>query len=313
VDTPSAVLRYRHARKACRVEAPGARLRFDASDPECARFATPLSVIVTTRPDLPGLRATQKGKAVPVRRLGVGRWSVTADPTRGDVALAGSAKAEPLAAAVPLPPRPAPVSSVCEIEATEGPGGALSLDDFQQPVDTAFQQATADAYNPSRWSWYPPKASVERVSDGDETRLRYAGGGFGAWSGLTYLFTSRDVIGFCFDASRHQGIRFRIRGHVDGAVEEFAGRVFVSLVTAETRPRTFGGDLDGQGGHFHHVVPLSPEWQTIEIPWSAFRRPTWGDTVALEAPALAKLQAIDWGVADSATGFTIDLDDLALY
>jgi hypothetical protein len=49
------------------------------------------------------------------------------------------------------------------------------------------------------------------------------------------------------------------------------------------------------------------------VPWSAFARPTWGVTAALEVSALRKLQAFDWGVADEISSFEIDLDDVALY
>ena len=41
---PSAVLRYRHAREKCRASVAGDEVRFDASDPECVRYATPLSI-----------------------------------------------------------------------------------------------------------------------------------------------------------------------------------------------------------------------------------------------------------------------------
>ena len=48
--------------------------------------------------------------------------------------------------------------------------------------------------------------------------------------------------------------------------------------TAETQSQQWGGDLDGQGGHFNYQVSISSSWQTVEIPWTSFNTPTWGDT-----------------------------------
>jgi hypothetical protein len=89
--------------------------------------------------------------------------------------------------------------------------------------------------------------------------------------------------------------------------------VIVSLVTAETQSRAYGGDLQGEGGHFHVVLPVTPEWQTVELPWSRFAAPNWGATVGLRSPALTKLQGFDWLVTDQAKRFEVDLDDIELY
>src|SRR5206468_702838 len=116
-DTPSAVLRYRHARTSCHASVAEARIAFDASDPECARFATPISVVVATRADLPGLRAVQQGRPVSVLRLRAGEFSVTADPTRGDVMLSGcNAPGPSVDERAPVPPRPKAAASVCAFE-----------------------------------------------------------------------------------------------------------------------------------------------------------------------------------------------------
>ena len=85
IDTPSTIINYRHARTACAVSAAGDRLAFDLSNPDCSRFATPLSVVVAARADLPQMTARQQGESVPVRALGGGRFVVTADPARGEV------------------------------------------------------------------------------------------------------------------------------------------------------------------------------------------------------------------------------------
>jgi hypothetical protein len=44
-----------------------------------------------------------------------------------------------------------------------------------------------------------------------------------------------------------------------------------------------------------------------------FNKPTWGATMNLAAPALTKLQAIDWGVSNLATTFELYLDDIELF
>jgi hypothetical protein len=89
--------------------------------------------------------------------------------------------------------------------------------------------------------------------------------------------------------------------------------VIVSIVTAETQSRKYGGDLDGEGGHFHEVVPITSSWTTVSVPWSGLDRPTWGETATLTEVAKGKLQAIDWGVSNMASSFEIFIDDVELY
>jgi peptidoglycan/xylan/chitin deacetylase (PgdA/CDA1 family) len=305
-DTPSAIIRYRHARRSCRAAIQDAYVVFDPSAPECIRFATPISVVVASRADLPGLKATQRGAAVPVLRLGPGRFSVTADPTRGPVALAGCGEAgRTVDTTVSLTPRPQPARSVCEVETVRG-ADARMLDDFER------RSPEFDAGDLPGWTFYPGAAALTRQAEGAAVLGRFAGRALGTWSGATFVFSGPDGAGACYDARAHTGLRFRLRGRVESP-DELSGKAVVSLVTAETRAQVFGGDLKGEGGHFHALVNVTPDWQTVEIPWSALRKPTWGDTVGLEAPALGKLQAVDWGVTASATAFELDLDDIELY
>jgi peptidoglycan/xylan/chitin deacetylase (PgdA/CDA1 family) len=305
-DTPSAIIRYRHARSACRAAIEDARIVFDASAPDCVSFATPISVVVGTRADLPGLTATQQGAAVPVLLLGPGQFSVTADPTRGAVDLAGCETPGPAVdVTAVLSARPKPAGSVCDVEPVTV-ADAGKLEDFER---TGPQFDAADLPN---WSSYPGGAVVTRVAEGATVFGRFAGRELAVWSGMTFLLAGRDLGGICYDARARQGLRFRVRGRVESP-DDLSGKVFVSLVTAATRPQAFGGDLQGEGGHFHALVTVTPEWHTVEIPWSAFERPTWGATVDLEAPALAQLQAIDWGITGAATAFELDLDDVELY
>jgi peptidoglycan/xylan/chitin deacetylase (PgdA/CDA1 family) len=304
-DTPSAVLRYRHARTACRAAVDGERIVFDASAPECVRYSTPLSVIVTTRADLPGLRATQRGKVVPVLGLGPGEFSVTADPTAGDVRLSGSETPSPAVdTAAVVPGRPRPASSICEL-ATEPALG--KVDNFERPGP----QPEVVANDLPNWSPYPKSASMVRVMEGDNALGRFTGRALGAWSGATFLFAGRENVG-CFDATPYTGVRFRMRGRVE-APDEMAGLVIVSVISAETRPRIYGGELLGTGSHFHATLTVTPEWKTFELPFGTLDPPSWGDTASLTALAVKKLQALDWGVANTVTQFEIDLDDVELY
>jgi hypothetical protein len=163
------------------------------------------------------------------------------------------------------------------------------------------------------WSWYPvDRISAGIVEDDSNRALAFSGSELGAFAGATLAFLGGNGGGACYDASLYEGIRFRIRGSAQSP-DALDGKVVISLITAETRPRRFGGDLDGEGGHFSAQVTLTSEWQTVSLSWSDFATPTWGSTLTLSEPALTKLQAIDWGVSNLATGFDVQLDDVALY
>jgi peptidoglycan/xylan/chitin deacetylase (PgdA/CDA1 family) len=313
--TPSEVIRYRHARTACGASVASDTITFDTSNPDCAKFATPISVIVTTAEDLPRIDATQGGETLRTRKLGPNRFSVNADPTRGDVTLAGcSNPGYEVDPGLALTPKPTPAESVCLIETVTGTGSPGQMDDLERPP-AEFQVLPNPAQGDGRtgsWSWYPQLASVSMQDDGGNGVLRYAGNGLGAWSGVTLAFLGGNGAGSCYDGTAYQGIRFRIRGTAPGT-DELSGKVVVSLVTAETQSRNYGGDLVGEGGHFHKVVTLSPTWQTVSIAWTELDRPTWGATASLLSVAKTKLQAIDWGVSNATTAFEIQIDDVEMY
>jgi hypothetical protein len=142
--------------------------------------------------------------------------------------------------------------------------------------------------------------------------MRFSGNALKAWSGASYMFTGRDNAGICYDVTAHTGVRFKIRGAVESS-DEFAGKVFLSLITSETRAQVYGGDLEGGGGHFNFVLDVSRDWRKVEVPWSSFARPTWGDTAKLETPALRRVQGFDWAISSTAARFEVDFDDLELY
>ncbi len=317
-STTSAIVRYRRARQACPAALAGATVAFDLSNPDCPRYATPLSVVVRTERDVPGLAALQAGRPVFTRKLGPGRFSVTADPTAGQVDLAGCTTASVgVDPSVALPRKPAPATSVCVLESVRGPGGRASLmDDFERGPEL-LQLLPNPGQRDGRdgtWSWYPPATVAATIlQEGSNRLLRYAAQGLGGSAGVALAFLGGSGAGSCYDATAYRGLRFRIRGSASSDSPAAAGKVIVSLVTAETQSLRYGGDLRGSGGHFHAEVPVSREWRQVSLTWERFRPPTWGDTAAMTRLALGKLQAIDWGISREVSTFQIDLDDIELF
>lgn len=312
---PSDVIRYRHARTACGASVSGTTITYDTSNPECTEFATPISVVVSTANDVPGLEATQGGEPVRVRKIGANTFAVTADPTLGSVELSGCAsEGLGVGEGAPPPAKPSPADSVCDIQTVVGSGSPGLMDDLERPPEELQilpNPAQGDGRDGS-WSWYPQNVEVGIVDDGGNGVLRYAGDALDAWSGLTLAFLGGNGAGTCYDASAYTGLRFRIRGNVS-TPDELNGKVILSMVTAETQTQVFGGDLDGMGGHFNLQIDVPADWTTVEVPFSMFNVPVWGDTTGLNALALGKLQAIDWGVANTASTFEIWVDDIELY
>jgi peptidoglycan/xylan/chitin deacetylase (PgdA/CDA1 family) len=312
---PSTIVRYRHARTACKASVSGDMITFDTSNPECTKYATPISVIVKSASDVPRVDGTQGDATVVSRKLGPNRFSITADPTKGPVALSAcSNHGHEIDPGISVPPRPMPAKSVCEIETVAGNGSSGKMDNLER--DAGQLQVLP---NPSQadnrtgtWSWYPQAAQVSIDADGANKALHYRGTALAAWTGTTLAFLGGNGAGTCYDASKYTGIRFRIKGSV-AATDELNGKVIVSLVTAETQSRDFGGDLVGTGGHFNKVVPITSGWTTVSITFAELNKPTWGATTMLTAVAKGKLQAIDWGVTDKASAFDIWLDDIELY
>ncbi len=153
---------------------------------------------------------------------------------------------------------------------------------------------------------------MEMVEDDGDTALYYGTSGLGAWTGVTQAFLGGNGSGTCYDAGAYQGLRFSIKGKVTSS-DSLNNRVIVSLVTAETQAKTYGGDLDGQGGHFHAIVSLTEDWQTVELRFDQLSSPTWGDSLGLPSLATGKLQAIDWGVTNAASSSDIYIDDIELF
>jgi hypothetical protein len=90
VDTPSTVVRYRFARQHCGLPTPdGYKVSFAMPSADCTRYATSLTVIVTTATDAPSLLGMQNGKMLETKRIAEKRFSVEIDPTQGPAALGG--------------------------------------------------------------------------------------------------------------------------------------------------------------------------------------------------------------------------------
>ncbi|MCA9640543.1 MAG: polysaccharide deacetylase family protein [Myxococcales bacterium] len=312
--TPSTVVRYRHARSACKASLSGNTLTYDATASDCQQFATPVSAIVKTGNDVASLQALQGGTAIETRKLGPSTFSVTADPTLGDVELAGCAVDGPTVSSQSIPTKPEPAASVCDLQQVIGSGSPGNMDDLERD-STEFQVLPNPSQGDGRdgtWSWYPQNVDVQLYADGTNHVLRYAGSNLGAWTGVTLAFLGGNGAGACYDGSAYQGLRFKIKGSVNTS-DELNGKAIVSLVTAETQTRVYGGDLNGEGGHFNKQIAVTSAWQTVEIRWSDFDKPTWGPTTALSAVAVKKLQAIDWGISDKATAFELFIDDVELF
>lgn len=312
---PSTVLRYRRARQACSARLTQDTLEFDSSAEECRTYATPLSAIVTTERDVGRIDALQNGRPVAARKLGPRTYSITADPTAGDVTLTGCANpGAELAHDLALPDKPQPAASVCEIERVAGTGAPGRMDDLERPANQLKvlpNPGQADARTGS-WSWYPPSAVGAISEDGDNHVLRFSGGNQARWSGIALAFLGGNGAGACYDASAYTGLRFRIRGSVASA-DDLDGQVVLSLITADTQSRRRGGDLDGEGGHFQTRVEVTADWREVSVAWSDLQPPEWGVTRDRTVFAVDKLQAIDWGISDMASEFAIEIDDIELF
>ena len=316
-DNPSTVIRYRHARTSCTASVSGSTITFGTSSPDCTRFHTPVSVIVSTGNDVQSIAATQGGSALKTRKLSANTFSVNADPTLGDVTLAGCSDPGPTVnPSATLPPKPQPADSVCDLRTVVGDGSDGTMDDLERDnaeVQIFPNPAQKDGRDGS-WSWYPGGVGVEIVEDGGSRAMKYSGNSLGAWSGITLAFLGGNGAGACYDAGAYQGIRFKIRGSVNASDAQLNGKVIVSLITAETQTETYGGDLKGEGGHFNKIIDVPSAWGTpVEIRWNELQKPTWGDSMSLPSFASGKLQAIDWGVSNTASNFEIYLDDIELF
>jgi len=313
---PSSVIRYRHARAKCMASVSANTVNFDTTDPECVKFATPISVIVHTANDVPGVKAIQSGAAVFTRKLGPMTFSIDADPTAGGVTLEGCATpSSTVDPTVQLPARPMPAKSVCDLQKVIGKGGNGSMDSLDRlPEELRIipNPDQADGRTGS-WSWYPATAQGAAIlREGMNGYLRYSAANLGAFAGTTLAFLGGNGAGSCYDGTAYKGIRFKIRGSV-AATDSLAGSIVVSVITAETQTQKYGGDLKGVGGHFHKIIPITPDWQTVQIAWTDLDPPVFGDTLGLTHLATNKLQAIDWGVTSAATKFELNLDEIYLY
>ena len=64
-------------------------MRFPAPSAHCARYATPLSVILSTGNDAVGINAVQGDTPLEVRKLRARRFVVNINPAGGDALLRG--------------------------------------------------------------------------------------------------------------------------------------------------------------------------------------------------------------------------------
>jgi len=90
MDTPSAVVRYRLSRLNCGepTTATGT-IAFSAVGPVCTKYATELSVEITTTVDAATLLANQGGVALTTQKIGPKLFRVNIDPTLGTTFIGG--------------------------------------------------------------------------------------------------------------------------------------------------------------------------------------------------------------------------------
>jgi hypothetical protein len=312
---PSEVIRYRHARTACKASVSGTTVKFDANSSDCTKYATPISVIVKTANDIPRLDGKQNGALVYTRKIAANTFSIDADPTKGDVELSGCSNDGPTVDTSPMDPEPQAAASVCDIQKVVGTGSNGKMDDLQRPLDE-FQlwpnTSQADGRDGS-WSGYPGSATIKMESEGTNNYVHFAGTGLNAYAGVTLGFVNPNGAGACYDASAYHGIRFKIKGSVTDSM--YPNQVFISLVAASTQSRAYGGDNAGEGGHWNKVVTVSSTstYQTVTINWADFQKPTWGNTTSQTTLPVDQLQAIDFGIQMSTTAFDLKIDDIELF
>jgi peptidoglycan/xylan/chitin deacetylase (PgdA/CDA1 family) len=90
VDAPSSVVRYRFARQYCGLpEVDTYKLSFGQLSADCAHYATPITVIVTTAVDAPSALAVQNGQMLKTKKLAPNRFAVDVNPGMGPAAIGG--------------------------------------------------------------------------------------------------------------------------------------------------------------------------------------------------------------------------------
>jgi hypothetical protein len=340
---PVEVLKYRHARTDCTASVVGNSIDFGTPNANCLKWATPISVIVTTRNDVNAIEGMQNGLPVYTRKLATRRFAVTADPTQGNVTLSGCADTDfATVESGSMPPKPQPANSVCDIDTVIGPGIGPSdsgvMDDLTREPGVSLQflpNPSQDDGRTGSWSWYPFDLISADIEDEDGNSVLHLQGGAATeadWApmGITIAFLGQNGAGTCYDVetNRYTGIQFDIKGYieaVDNPATNWVGpdadetfyndKLIVCLVTAETQTNEFGGDLAGVGGHFcmSAGVSFTSNWQTIQLPFTGFNSPTWGDTISLSSLATTKMQAIDFGIVNTAEMVDIYLDNIRVY
>ncbi len=334
---PTECIKYRHARQAFTASISGNTIRYSGSvDP---KFATAISVVVSTSSDVGSLVATQNGEPVRTRKIGPSKFSVTADPTLGDVIIADACSdADPSEVDPTIineSSRPQPAASVCDIVNVVGTGSDGKMDDLTRNADLGENQYTLP--NPSQadgrdgaWSGYGMQSYGIQEEGGNpyiHAVMQPSG-----WAGITLAFLGGNGAGACYDASAYCGVTFRIRGQASPALgandfpassSEAGANVIVSFVNATTQTAALGGDrafaLNEAGGHPGYAVTATSSWQTKVLSWDALtlhNTPYWctaGCNVNDYRFDPTKMQAIDWSFAASSSGTrTVDLDDIAL-
>jgi hypothetical protein len=136
--------------------------------------------------------------------------------------------------------------------------------------------------------------SVTRVSDSEGNRIRMKGkvslknnGGF---IQIRLKLTSSMVP---FDGGRYEGIRVSVRG-------EGSGYYIFLRTTATIFPWKY----------YAAPVPVTDRWQSVEIPWSAFKPGDYGNLAPLKVSKIKSLALVAYGKEFDAD---IELKEIGLY
>ncbi len=91
MEGPTTIIKYQRSVQLCGAPAVSAsKLTFPSAGPDCARYSTPISVVVRTQVDVAMLLAVQAGQSLVTKKLGPMQFLIDVAPAGGDVELSGT-------------------------------------------------------------------------------------------------------------------------------------------------------------------------------------------------------------------------------
>ena len=167
----------------------------------------------------------------------------------------------------------------------------MLLDDFSTEFSTLNNQWTGFT---DRVMGGKSDIIVSRVSDSESDYIRMTGkvslennGGF------IQIRQKLTLSGKLFDGSEYKGIRLNVRG--------IGSNYYIFLRTSNTL-------FPWQ--HFSAPIKVQPDWQVVEIPWTAFKKGDYGNWGKLKTSKLKSLAIVAYGKAFQAQ---IDVQEIGFY